>query len=826
MATVLTTTAQDKPLWLRFPAISPDGQLIAFSYKGDLFTVPVGGGLAHQLTTNAAYDACPVWSPDGQQLAFASDREGSLDVYVVQRTGGVPKRLTTHSANEKPVAFLDNGHVLFSSAQSTTAQSSLLSESVFPQVYEVSTAGGRPRLYSIITMEDISINGQGELLYHDCKGYEDPFRKHHQSAITRDIWLMKQNGPTERDRRFTRLTTFRGEDRSPVWAPDGQSFCYLTERDGTFNVWQRNIDGSNEHQLTHHTKNPVRFLTAANDGTLCYSYDGEIYLYKNGKEKKVDITIVADSNGQDQIRSIKSSGATEISVSPKNKEVAFVMHGDVYVTSLDYKTTKQITDTPEQERSIDFAPDGRSLVYGSERGGHWQIYRSTIKNKDEKQFAYATDLEEERLTTSDITSLQPQYSPDGKEIAFFEDRGALRVMNLSTKQVRTVLDAKYNFSYSDGDLWFEWSPDSKWLLASYIGTGGWNNSDIALVDASGQKAPYNLTNSGYNDNGAKWALGGKAMLYESDRAGYRSHGSWGAESDVYLMFFDLDAYNRFRMSKEEKKLQDEADKEAKKAKADAEKDKKDKKKDPKKKDDNTVKPLEFDLENCRDRIVRLTVNSSHLGDYVLSNKGDTLYYQASFEGDADLWKHDLLENKTELVLKGVGRGRMQADKDFKNLYLGGRAIKKVDLSKNKVENIDFEASFNFRPYEERQYLFDHIWQQVQDKFYDPGMHGVDWQAYRKVYEKFLPHINNNYDFRDMLSEMLGELNASHTGARYYPSGATMTTANLGVFIDPDYEGDGIRIQETIRRSPLAQKKIASGNIDEADILRIRKELEQ
>ncbi|MCH5309395.1 MAG: PD40 domain-containing protein [Prevotella sp.] len=811
LASLLTASAQEEPLWMRYPAISPDGQTIVFSYKGDLFTVAATGGSARQLTTNPAYDAYPVWSPDGKQIAFASTREGSFDIYLIDKTGGTPKRLTTHSADEYPIAFSDNNHVLYSSALMPTAKSGIFANRDFPQIYEVATDGSRPRLYSVITMEDISINPQGDILYHDKKGYEDAFRKHHQSSICRDIWLL-------RDGKHTKLTTFRGEDRTPVWAPDGQSFYYLSEQDGTFNVWKRGIDGSGEQQITHHVQNPVRFLTMATDGTLCYGYDGEIYTNKDGKEQKVSVSVIADRSDTDLRRQLQTSGATEICVSPKGKEIAFVMHGDVYVTSIDYKTTKQITDTPEQERGIDFAPDGRSIVYGAERGGHWQIYRTTIKNKDEKQFAYATDLIEERLITSDITSLQPKYSPDGKEIAFFEDRGALRVLNLATKQVRTVLDAKYNFSYSDGDLWFEWSPDSRWLLSSYIGTGGWNNSDIALVDASGNQPPHNLTNSGYNDGGAKWVLGGKAMLYESDRAGYRSHGSWGAETDAYLMFFDLDAYERFRMTKEEKALYDEAEKERKKA--EKEDDKTGAKggkgsKGSAKSADNSNKRLELDLENARDRIVRLTVNSSRLGDYVLSPGGDTLYYQAAFEGGFDLWKHDFLENRTELVMKDVGRGGLQADKEVKNLYLNdGRGIKKIDLGKKKTETIAFEAPFNYRPYVERQYLFDHIWQQVDDKFYDPNMHGVDWKAYRKVYEKFLPHINNNHDFSNMLSEMLGELNASHTGARYSHSGASLRTANLGVFIDPDYEGDGIRIEETIKRSPLALKNIPSGSIIE------------
>ena len=796
--------AQVNPLWMRFCAISPDGKTIAFSYKGDIFTVSSLGGTAHQLTSNAAYDAYPVWSPDGQQIAFASAREGSLDVYVVGKDGGTPKRLTTDSGNETPLCFNGNETVLFEATNMPTAKSILFADRTFPQVYQVSTSGGRAHLFSALPMQDLSINARGDVLYHDIKGYEDPFRKHHTSSITRDIWLKQGD-------KFTKLTSFNGEDRTPRWAPDGSSYYYLSEQDGTFNVYKNTV-GGNLQQLTHHKGNPVRFLSVAGDGTLCYGYNGEIYTVREGSEpQRVNITVAADCNEKELIRQIKSSGATAISVSPGGKEVAFVMHGDVYVTSVEFKTTKQVTNTPEQERTIDFSPDGRSIVYDSERGGMWQIYQTSIKNKDEKLFTYATDLEEIQLTNTGHTSIQPSYSPDGKSVAFLEDRATLRAVDVKSKVVRTLMDGKYIYSYSDGDVWYEWSPDSRWLLSSYIGEGGWNSQDVALVNASGNGEVHNLTESGYNEGNAKWVLGGKAMIFTSDRAGYRSHGSWGTEDDIYIMFFDLDAYERFRMTKEEKVLREEAEKEQKKEAEKQKNDKPAKKKNDKKKGASEEKPavpaLQFDLENCRDRIARLTVNSSRLGDAVLSNGGDTLYYQAAFEGGMDLWKHDLRENKTEIVLKDVGYGPMTADKDGKNLFLcTGSGIKKIDLAKGKPEPVAFEANFNYRPQDEREYIFNHIWQQVKDKFYVEDIHGVDWEGYRENYKRFLPYINNNYDFRDMLSEMLGELNGSHTGARYNPEGPSLKTAALGLFLDDTYQGNGLRVEEVIKRGPFAVKK--------------------
>lgn len=801
--------AQESPLWMRDCTISPDGTTIAFTYKGDIYTVPVSGGRAMQLTSHPAYDTAPVWSPDSKKIAFASDRMGSLDVFIVSREGGVPQRLTTHSGSETPIVFKDNGHVLFAAAIQPSAEDMQFPSGTFNQVYEVSVEGGRPRMFSSMPMEHISIRKDGkQWLYQDKKGYEDPWRKHHKSSIARDVWMYTPGTPGS----YAKLTAFRGEDRDPVWAPDGESFYYLSEENGTFNVFKRRLGSASSTQITRHTVNPVRFLSIAENGTLCYGLDGEIYTLAPGKQpKKVKIEIMSDRLDRDVIRQVLQNGVSEMAVSPDGDEIAFIVHGDVYVTSVEYKTTKQITDTPEQERDVDFSPDGRSLVYASERDGLWQIYQASLVKEDEKQFTYATEIKEERLTKSSKTSFQPQYSPDGKEVAFLEDRTAIRVMNLKSKKVRTVMDKKYQYSYSDGDQWFQWSPDSKWILSDFIGVGGWNNKDIVLLKADGKGEMHNLTQSGYNDGRAKWVLGGKAMIWSSDRAGFRSHGSWGAESDVYIMFFDLEAYEKFRMNDEDLALYEEAEKERKmkEAKEKAEQDKK-KKGKKHKKDDKKEKEeeetLTFDLENCRDRVMRLTANSSLLGDALLSKDGNMLYYLTSFEGPQDLWVRDLKEGSTRILVKGIGRGYLVQSKQGGIFICGGGGMREINMRSGRPERIEFEAFFNYRPYAEREYIFEHAWQQVKDKFYMKDLHGVDWNGYKKVYEKFLPYINNNYDFAEMLSELLGELNASHTGARYSGRGGAMPTASLGVFYDETYKGDGLKIKEIPAKSPFAQIK--------------------
>ena len=384
--------AEDNPLWMRYPAISPNGETIAFTYKGDIYTVPANGGKATQLTTHPAHDTQPVWSPDGSKIAFASDRTGNFDIYVMDKNGGVPKQLTTHSANEYPETFTDNNHILYTASIQQDVKDSQFPSGTFAQIYQINLDGGRPVLYSSYAMQSLALNKQGDkLLYQDIKGYEDPWRKHHQSSITRDIWLCSLGN----ERTFKKITTFRGEDRNPVWAPDGNSFYYLSEEKGSFNVFKNDLTGKNIRQITQHTTHPVRFLSSDNNGKLCYGYNGEIYTLKEGGQPaKVNIHIIADKVENDLISQLKTSGATDIAVSPSGKEVAFIVRGDVYVTSTDFETTRQITNTPQQERDLDFSPDGKSLVYSAERGDTWGIYQSSLVRKDDKYFTYAQEIKE------------------------------------------------------------------------------------------------------------------------------------------------------------------------------------------------------------------------------------------------------------------------------------------------------------------------------------------------------------------------------------------------------------------------------------------------
>lgn len=806
------------PLWLRDVQISPDGTEIAFCYKGDIYKVPANGGTATQLTTQASYECSPIWSPDSKQIAFASDRNGNFDLFVMSADGGAARRLTTHSASEIPSTFTTDGnYILFSASIQDPANSALFPTSAMTELYKVPVTGGRTEQVLGTPAEMVCFDKSGKtFLYQDRKGFEDEWRKHHTSSITRDVWLYdSENG------KHTNLTAHAGEDRNPVFAPDGQTVYFLSERDGsTFNVYSFPISSPQSLKtVTHFKTHPVRFLSMGSNGTLCYTYDGEIYTQKQGdKPQKVKIDIIRDD--QNTIADLNfSNGATSATVSPDGKQVAFIVRGEVFVTSADYNTTKQITHTPAREAGLTFSPDNRTLAYASERNGNWELYMAKIARKEESNFPNATAIEEEVLLPSDKTErTYPQFSPDGKELAFIEDRNRLMVLNLETKKVRQVTDGSTWFS-TGGGFDYSWSPDGKWFTLEFIGNRHDPYSDIGMVSAQGGKI-INLTNSGYTNGSPRWVLDGNAILFITERYGMRAHASWGSLNDVMLVFMNQDAYDKFRLSKEDYELQKELEKEQKDTTETKKNDKKkgDNKEKSEEKKEEKVKDIVVELNNIEDRIVRLTPNSSDLGSAIITKDGETLYYLSAFEGGYDLWKMNLRKKDTKLLHKmDAGWANMEMDKDGKNLFLlGSNTMQKMGTDSESLKPISYQAHVKMDLAAERDYMFNHVYKQEQKRFYNLNMHGIDWDAMTKAYRKFLPHIDNNYDFAELLSEYLGELNVSHTGGRFRPQLKGDATATLGLLYDWNHNGKGLLISEVVEKGPFdhARSKVKAGNIIE------------
>ena len=815
------------PLWLRDVVVSPDGSQVLFCYKGDIYKVATQGGVASRLTTQDSYECSPVWSADGNQIAFASDRHGNLDVFTMSAEGGSATRLTFNSVSEVPQSFSPDGKwVLFGAAIQDPATSVMFPTKSLPELYKVPVKGGRTLQLLGTPAEMLSFTADGKgFFYQDRKGYEDEWRKHHTSSITRDVWFYDA-----KTGKHTNVTAHAGEDRNPVASADGKTLYFLSERNGgSMNVYctdQNSLSAKAPKAVTSFKTHPVRFLSVARNGLLCYTYNGEIYTQKGtDKPQKLNITLTRDD--ERQVSDLKfTSGAEQSVVSRDGKQIAFVKRGEVFVTSTEYATTRRITQTAGAESGVDFAPDGRTIVYASERNGNWQLFTASIVRKEDLNFANATLIKEEnvfselpelklegKIDFSQVERTCPKYSPDGKKLAFIEDRTKLKVVDLKTKKVTQVTDGSKWYVQDEGGFEYEWSPDGNWFVLSFIANRRDPYSDQGIVSAQGGEI-HPITQSGYMSGRPRWVMDGKAILFESERYGMRSHASWGSQQDVFLALLTQDAYDRYRLSPEDYALLKElenASKSADKDKAADKKDDKKAKKDEKKADTDSASVLKIEFEGLEDRIVRITPNSSRLGDAILSKDGESLYYYAAFEGAPDLWKMDLRKHETKLLSKG-GSGVLQIDKDG-NLYSLGNAMKKIEKG-DKITPISYDAQMKLDLSSEREYMLRHVAKQINKKIFRTDYNGCDWDMMVSNYARFLPHISNNYDFAELLSELLGELNVSHTGGYYRPDLSGDATAQLGLLYDLTEATEGIKITAVLEGGPFskASSKVKVGDV--------------
>ena len=451
---------------------------------------------------------------------------------------------------------------------------------------------------------------------------------------------------------------------------------------------------------------------------------------------------------------------TEITVSRDGRQVAVIARGEIFVLSTDTGTTRRITRTPSHERNVSFGPDGRSLVYISERDGDMDIFEATLGNAAMKAFTDDGPVVEHKVVDTNGDVLFPQLSPDGTKLAYLADRKSIQVLDRATGTTVTALPPGYFYSYIDDDISFAWSPDSRWLTAS-VGSVA-TNLDVVLLDASGQRKPMYVAHGGFNEGNPEFGPGGKTVIWVTAREA--DNGT--DQLDIYQAYLTRAAF----------------DQKAEPAGA-------------------NWQPQSAGIEQRTKRLTSFSLNPLL---FTLMPDEEKLLVVDREAGSRAVARFFSVANgeMTEVFNRPMADG-YTVDAARHHLFaLTNGAVERTTLATVETTRFALDTTMDIDARGEELAWFEHFWRTTKFKFYEPTMHGRDWDALGAHYRRFIPHVDTWEDFAEMMSEMAGELNASHMGCTYLkPNPLSPHTASLGLYFDDQFEGPGLRIAAVLPGGP-------------------------
>lgn len=844
--------AGERVVFARHLSISPDGRLLSFSWAGDVWTVPVTGGLAQRLTIHPSHDSYPVWSRDGKHIAFSSSRRGSACVYTMTPSGGEVTRLSFGDRSERPTDWTPDGaQVVFDARK----EGQLYWE---PKAYTVAAAGGQPWRLMDCYANDARISPDGTKVAF-TRGGSKWSRRWYRGSANHDIWVYDREAKT-----FSQVTDFDGTDRLPQWSADGRGLYFLSDREGPLNIWYVSLDDGKARRITRMEGDDVRdFAVAPNGRLLVFTHWDKLYLQRLPDGDPVELEVLAGSDAAFEDVDLRTyrSGADESEPSPDGEEIALVVHGELYVIKTeDDKPTRRVTERAARDRDITWSPDGKALFFVSDREGQEDIYRARSGEKPRKSLSDSLRFKIERITDDPELEYRPSISPDGKHLAFIRGRGDLIIRDLATGEERKLLEGWNLGGYS-------WSPDSKWI--AYQREDEEYNADVWIVPADGSADAVNISQHPDYDGNPQWSADGQILSFASRRVGF--------DSDLYFVFLSpelnemssvaLDEYfeeqkkavgkrkplkkavasGKIVLAGEKPTTEPAAEEEPEKAAEDdkaAEEDKEAKeddslraqlrailkslleepeeekpdeaKKDDDKKKDEAEKKYEYDLETAFMRVRRVTTLPGDQSNYVLSPDGSLFAFTSGHTGSGGVYTIKWNRDGQKRIISG-GAGALRWGLKGKKLYtLRGGVPNSCSASGSGSKRHNFRAKMAVSYQAEAAQKFDDGARQIGLRFYHPTLKGLDWDALTAKYRELALKTHTTTEFNEIFSMLLGELNASHQGifGGGRSSGERESIGYLGCTFEADYDGPGLKVASVLPRMPAdrAESKLVPGDI--------------
>jgi tricorn protease len=755
----ISTYGQEPIRFVRTPDISPDGRLVAFSYLGDIWTVETIGGVARPVTLHEAHDAYPVFSPDGKQIAFSSNRNGSYDIFVVSVQGGRPRRLTFDSAADIANGWSPDGKtILFTSTRSTAFPPSFA-------LYTVPAEGGRVHQVTASEGKDGVFSPRGDQIAY-VRGPGTWYRKGYRGSANDDIWICDANGGNNRP-----ITDFNGQDGSPMWSPDGKFVYYVSEFHGTPANVVRQVPGSKSkpEQITFHKDEAVRRARMSGDGDwIVYECGPDLWLVstRGGSPRKLAIEVHADDKTNPEKTVTYTKGASEYALSYDERSVAFVVHGQIFVVPVSGGKATRATSNAANNHGVSWSPDGRKLLFISDSGGYEDLYLLESDDPENKDLVKAHKFKTTQLTKTPEAEISASFSPDGKRIAFIRS-GKLWTMKPDGTGQKALVNDTTVFDY-------DWSPedrDTKYVV--YAREDGYSASDLFIIPVAGGE-PKNVTRFATYNGGVTWSHKGKKLAFISERRrnqrslyviSLQKPAAPGASSNDEIDWDDIhlrvDWPAPFFI--DEGAISSDGNKVAFRA----------------------LSQNGADLwvaSTSGGHLMRLTSGNQRPQQITWSRRGDTVYF---LDGGGEIHK--------------VQAGSSMPSDLFRFSFGGGSS------SLSESSRIAFTARLTIRRDEEFKEMFEQSWRVLADEFYDPAYHGAKWDQVREKYRPLVNHVALKEDFYNLVSLMLGELNASHLGIMGPPSHTDETTAEMGVLFDEKYRGPGLKVAEVLKRGPADRR---------------------